>query len=46
MAIEKEPGEEFARREVDPKTGTVEKVDKEKRAKDLSQNPEEWREQP
>ena len=38
-------GEGFAARELDPKTGTVEKVDKQKKAKDLGKNPEDWREQ-
>ncbi len=38
-------GEEVARREVDPNTGTLEKTDKEKRASGLGQNPEDWREQ-
>jgi len=38
-------GEEVARRELDPNTGTVEKTDKEKRAGSLGQSPEEWREQ-
>lgn len=45
MAIEKEPDEQFARPEIDPQTGVVEKVDKEKRARELSTKPEDWREQ-
>lgn len=45
MALEKEPGEQFARPEIDPKTGVVEKVDKEKRAQKLSEEGEGWREQ-
>lgn len=44
--MEREQGEEFARREIDPKTGVVEKVDREKRARELSENPGDRPEQP
>ena len=42
--MEREQGEEYNRPEIDPKTGVVEKVDKEKKAGGLSQQPEDWRE--
>lgn len=40
-----EKGEPFARPEIDPQTGLVEKIDKHKRARELSENPDEGREQ-
>lgn len=43
--MEREQGEGFARPEVDPNTGVVEKVDKEKKAREVSREPEDWREQ-
>lgn len=43
--MSQEQGEGYAKPEIDPNTGVVEKVDKQKKAKDLSGNPEDWREQ-
>lgn len=40
-----EQGEEHSASEIDRTTGTKEKVDKQKRAAGLSENPEDWREQ-
>jgi len=37
--------EEFAKHEIDPKTGTVERNDKPKKAGQVAENPEDWREQ-
>jgi hypothetical protein len=45
IIMEREQGEGYKTTETDPQTGTVEKVDKQKRAAGLAENPEDWREQ-